>query len=343
MAELHAGGEAFAPALSRGGMKTLSTALGALTALAVGGAVAWWGWGLTTRSIDDIPVVRALDGPMKRRPVDPGGLTLDTTDLSINTMLTGREAQGTALAPAPERPMAEDLPAPRLTAPIADTSGAAPARVVAGLDRPLGPFETPLPGRGAASSPATPFTDRLEAQRKLARETAAADAAANAAKAEAADALAAAQAALAAPAPATLSAAPPVDPPDAGVAAPRVAPVSYPRPEKLAQLRAEETAASRAAAASAAAAAPRIIALGDAAVQFGAFESIEVAEAQWVRQMRRNPDLLDSYIHTVTTVRSGGRTLFRLRAGPMGSLDDAKNLCVAIEARGDACYALRVK
>lgn len=342
MAEIHAGGEAFAPALSRGGVKSLSTALGALSALAVGGAVAWWGWGLTTRSIDDIPVVRALDGPMKRRPVDPGGLTLDTTDLSINTMLTGREARDVALAPAPERPVPEDLPAPRLTLPPSATTGAAPRRGTAGVDRPLGPFETPLPGRTDAA-PATPFTDRLEAQRKLARDTAAAEAAANAAQAQAAAAQAAAQAAFAAPASAILSAAPPVDPPDAGAAAPRIAPVSYPRPEKLAQLRAEEAAASRAAAASAAAAAPRTIAVGDAAVQFGAFESAEVAEAQWVRQMRRNPDLLDSYIHTVTTVQSGGRTLFRLRAGPMASLDDAKNLCEAIEARGDACYALRVK
>jgi hypothetical protein len=319
MAEIHAGGAGFGPSPARSGVKTLSTALGALAALAVGGAVLWWGWGLITRDIDDIPVVRALDGPMKRRPENPGGMTLDTTDLSINSMLTGEGAGDVALAPAAERPVAEDLPASRL--PVI---GAAPAGTAA-----LGPFEARAPGIAA----------------QLKGQAAAREAAAFAADQQAAaqiDALAR-LAVETAPAPEDeiLTPADPVDPPDVGAAAPRMAPVSPARPEPTARLQAEQVAATEAAAA--AAAPPKALSTGDAAVQLGAYNSAEVAESQWARQMRRNEDLMRSHVHAVTTVKSGGRTLYRLRVGPLGSLDDARNLCEALKARGDACNPVTVK
>jgi hypothetical protein len=322
MAQTHAGGEAFPPAHSRGGVATLSTALGALTALAIGAAVAWWGWGLTSRDIDEIPVVRALDGPMKRRPVDPGGMSLDTSDVSITTMLTRREERSAGLAPPRERPLDEDLPVPRL---------APPSPVPVDGTRSLGPFETPTPGAPAQLS----FAERLAAQRLVAKQ--ATDAAALAAEVLA-DVAEAPPTSLRAAA--VLAAAGPVDPPDAGPAAPRVAPVSFARPERLAELRAAETAASRAAEA---AAVPRALSVGDMAVQFGAYNSAAVAAGQWARQLRRNGDLLRDFVHSVTTVRSGGQTLHRLRAGPFASLDEAKNLCEALKARQHACLPVRME
>lgn len=316
MAEIHAG-DGFDPVPSRGGVKTLSTALGALTALAVGGAVLWWGWGLTTRNIDEIPVVRALDGPMKRRPEDPGGLTLDTTDLSINSMLAGEGAGDVALAPATERPAAEDLPASRLPVVGAPTAGA----------KPLGPFETPA---------ATGMADRLKAQ-AAARDAAERDADKQAAaQIDALARMAAAEAAGDILAPAA-----PVDPPDAGAAAPRAAPMSPARPEPQARVAAAEAAATEIAAA--ASAPPRTLSPGDPAVQLGAYNSAEVAESQWARQLRRNEDLMRGHVHAVTTVKSGGRTLYRLRVGPLASLDAARNLCEALKARGDACNPVKVK
>ncbi|MFT4792615.1 MAG: cell division protein FtsN [Paracoccaceae bacterium] len=316
MAEIHAGG-GFGPVPSRGGVKTLSSALGALTALVVGGAVLWWGWGLTTRNIDDIPVVRALDGPMKRRPADPGGLTLDTTDLSINSMLTGTDAGEVALAPAAEGPMPEDLPATRLA-----TTGAGA--------RPLGPFETPaVPG----------IADRLKAQataRAVAEREADRQAAA---QIDALAAIAVADAPVGVPEP--LSPADPVDPPDAGTAAPRAAPMSPARPDPA--VRVATAAAAAAATELAATAAPKTLSLGDPAVQLGAYNSVDVAESQWARQLRRNEDLMRGHVHAVTTVKSGGRTLYRLRVGPLESLDAARNLCEALKARGDACNPVKVK
>ncbi|MFO7857165.1 MAG: SPOR domain-containing protein [Paracoccaceae bacterium] len=93
----------------------------------------------------------------------------------------------------------------------------------------------------------------------------------------------------------------------------------------------------------AAAAPPIALGAGDVAVQLGAFDSEAIAEAQWRRHLDRNEDLLGRLAHAVTTVRSGGRTLWRLRAGPMPSVARAQELCAALEARGDACIVARLR
>ncbi|HKK35885.1 MAG TPA: SPOR domain-containing protein [Paracoccaceae bacterium] len=93
----------------------------------------------------------------------------------------------------------------------------------------------------------------------------------------------------------------------------------------------------------AAAAPPIALGAGDVAVQLGAFNTEAIAEAQWRRHLDRNEDLLGRLAHAVTTVRSGGRTLWRLRAGPMPSIARAQELCAALEARGDACIVARIR
>ncbi|MEO0680495.1 MAG: SPOR domain-containing protein, partial [Pseudomonadota bacterium] len=94
----------------------------------------------------------------------------------------------------------------------------------------------------------------------------------------------------------------------------------------------------------AAGAAPtRDLAAGALAIQLGAFNTEAIARDQWRRHAARNADLLSGLSHAVTTVQSGGRTLYRLRAGPMASRARAQELCAALKARGDACITARVR
>ncbi|SFI21222.1 Sporulation related domain-containing protein [Albimonas pacifica] len=109
--------------------------------------------------------------------------------------------------------------------------------------------------------------------------------------------------------------------------------------------RAEMAAAAAAAAAAIPAPTPAAtsLATGDIGVQLGAFNSQAIAESQWRRAQRRHEDLLSGLAHAVTTVESGGRTLYRLRAGPVADRGQAQELCAALKSRGDACIVATIR
>jgi hypothetical protein len=117
-------------------------ALAAAVSLAVTGAVVVWAYRLGVRDAYEVPVVRALDGPSKIRPEEPGGAQFAHQGRSVYDAVAGAAAQAPAsvtLAPAPESLADEDAPmtpparpAPAATGPAA----AAPVEpvVVAPLD-----------------------------------------------------------------------------------------------------------------------------------------------------------------------------------------------------------------
>lgn len=109
--------------------------------------------------------------------------------------------------------------------------------------------------------------------------------------------------------------------------------------------RAEMAAAAAAAAAAvpAPAAVATELAAGDIGIQLGAFNSQAIAESQWRRAQRRHEDLLGALTHAVTTVDSGGRTLFRLRAGPVADRSKAQELCASLKSRGEACIVATIR
>jgi cell division septation protein DedD len=123
--------------------------------------------------------------------------------------------------------------------------------------------------------------------------------------------------------------------PQADGRAPAASPPAPARPRDIAALRARQAAAPAPEAPS--------LASGDQAVQLGAFDSQAIAESEWRRHLSRNGDLLDGFAHAVTTVQSGGRTLWRLRVGPLPDRRRAQELCAALQARGDACIPARVR
>lgn len=121
---------------------------------------------------------------------------------------------------------------------------------------------------------------------------------------------------------------------DASTVAPKAAPVALRRPSRATS---QPQEASLLAEPRAAALASRI------QIQLGAFNSEEIAGQQWADLKNRNGDLLSGRARVVTPVVSGGRRLFRLRAGPFNDVDEASTLCRALKARGEDCIVARAR
>jgi cell division septation protein DedD len=119
-------------------------------------------------------------------------------------------------------------------------------------------------------------------------------------------------------------------------AAPRFAPSAPPRPARQA---AAPTTTQPAEVAE-----PRAAALASAIqIQLGAFESEEVAAQQWEAIKSRNSDLLEGRGRVITPVLSGGKRLFRLRAGPFDTVQQASALCRGLKGRNEACIVARAR
>jgi len=71
---------------------------GAAVSLSLVVGLSVWAWQLTMRDVSGVPVIRALEGPMRIAPEDPGGSQADHQGLAVNRIAAGQEA-----APGPER------------------------------------------------------------------------------------------------------------------------------------------------------------------------------------------------------------------------------------------------
>jgi hypothetical protein len=107
--------------------------VGAVISLAVFVGIVTWGAKTVLRDSSGVPVVRALEGPARVAPEDPGGLLVAHQGLTVNevagSQITGAADDPLQLAPRPINLQAEDQPIqPLLDREIA--IAAAPAAVV---------------------------------------------------------------------------------------------------------------------------------------------------------------------------------------------------------------------
>ncbi len=96
--------------------------------------VAIWGFELVMRDVSGVPVVRAIEGPAREAPDDPGGTQAAYQGLAVNTVAAEGEAEEmperVSVAPAPLALEDEDMPAAELAAlpePGADAPSTADA------------------------------------------------------------------------------------------------------------------------------------------------------------------------------------------------------------------------
>ncbi len=107
---------------------------GAVSSVALVIGLGIWGYRLAVRDIAGVPVIRAIEGPLRVAPVDPGGEQADHQGLAVN----GVAADGAA-APPPDRLVLAPKPveltledAAGLSAPLPPEGEMQPAR----LDNP---------------------------------------------------------------------------------------------------------------------------------------------------------------------------------------------------------------
>lgn len=272
-----------------GGFQSIINWAGALMSVALVAGLATWGYQLTMRDVTGVPVVRALEGPMRVAPENPGGEPAEHQGLAVNAVAAAGEAEAPAdrlvLAPRPVALSEEDMPAaaePRL----------APAEAVAAE---------------AEEAPEEAEIDPIHAALLMAVEGADTEEAAAPAGAE----------------PELLRAAVP------GV-------TRSPRP----LARPADMLATRAAAAVTPAEieiAATEVAPGTNLVQLGAYDTAEVARAEWQRLSGRFSTLLEGKQRLVQAAQSGGRTFYRLRAVGFADISDARRFCAALTAEKAGC------
>ncbi|SDX24057.1 SPOR domain-containing protein [Roseicitreum antarcticum] len=126
----------------------LANWFGAVLSLSLVAGIGYWSYNLMVRDVTGIPVVRALEGPMRISPDNPGGRQAAYQGLAVNAVAADGQAGGIAdevvLAPQPIDLTAEDVPA---------RSGATPSASDIDTTRALEVAFRPGPDEGADDEP----------------------------------------------------------------------------------------------------------------------------------------------------------------------------------------------
>jgi hypothetical protein len=291
-----------------------------------------WAWRLGTRDATEVPVIRAMEGPSRMQPADPGGLQAAHQGLEVNGVLGG----------APERSRASEIPPARPTPPALAKEDAPQGELVASAPQALaekvaGQVAAKLaaPNEGAAAAAVQPIlpSDVTADEEGLLGGAGEAAEVPGAEVAGADDAAASAvrprnrpaglQVARAeAPVRATSAAAPPV-----AEAAPEPA-AARPAPAKAASVATNEVGSVQS---------------GARLVQLGAFDSEEITRKAWSSLVAKNPDLLSSKSLYVERTTSNARVFYRLRVAGFQSADDTRRMCEALRGRGVACIPVTLQ
>ncbi|MFN3281756.1 MAG: SPOR domain-containing protein [Tabrizicola sp.] len=281
---------------------------GAVTSLALVIGLGVWGYRLAVRDVNGVPVIKAMEGPMRVAPADPGGAIADHQGLAVNEL-----AETGAAAPPPDRLIL--APRPMELQPE-DVAG------LAGLTQP---------GLTEASAP----TGALPADRDLALAAAppteSADPTEIAIDAALAEALGEIpDAALFEPADMPIPELEEAEPVPEGAILASIRPKARPRAQAPAP---EATGALP----EATEVDPATIPTGTRLVQFGTFDTADEARAAWGELQVRFGELMAGKAMVVQPAESGGRTFYRLRGHGFDGEDDARRFCAAFVSEGATC------
>lgn len=138
----------------RGKFLPIATAVLALLGFA---GIIWYAyqWGVGGVAPEELPVIRAEEGPSKIRPESPGGLEVPYQEtLALNDLQPDpAKPQVERLLPPPETP----LPPPKVVAPAAPVDAPPPSTAeIAPEPAPTAPVAPPAPETTAKSAPPAP-------------------------------------------------------------------------------------------------------------------------------------------------------------------------------------------
>lgn len=308
--------------------------LGAAGSLALVVGIGVWGYKLVMRDVSGVPVVRALEGPMRIQPENPGGLPADHQGLAVNTVA----AQGAAappadrlmLAPRPvslsdeDVPMSEIKPTP---ASLSSTDAVRPETVEAFRNGQIDKLVQELT-RGAGQLSGSENALLEEEKTELAS--------------------------IEQPAPLTA-----IDPADLAQATSGNALVGetgvhrslrpMARPGRAVPSDSSAMAATNAAVKAALGTAtavdldPEALSAGTRLAQLGAYDTPDIARAEWDRLYGRFGEYMDGKQRVIQEASSGGRTFYRLRAAGFDDLSEARHFCSVLVAERADCIPVTTR
>ena len=292
----------------------LTNLTGAVVSLALVIGVGVWGYKLLVRDVSGIPVVRAAAGDMRVRPEEPGGSFAANQGLSVNTVSALGTADDAAdevrLAPQPMDLADEDQPMPEVERAAIERAPVAPA-----------------PAQTAQEQVAPAANDIADALESGSIDSLVAQLTNGIAPMEAMEDTGAAVLASVETAnvPAVLT--------GDGMRVslrPTLRPKRSTTPSNVVPVSASAANSSIDVDASSLPAGTRL-------VQLGAFDSPEIALAQWGKLSARFAPFMEGKKRIVMEAKSGGRTFYRLRAQGFEDIGDARRFCSALVAESVDC------
>lgn len=303
---------------SAGTVARVTNLIGAALSVALVGGLGYWGYDLMVRDVAGIPVVQAMEGPMRVQPDDPGGERAAHQGLAVNRIAAHGEA-----APPPE----EIVLAPRSADLEAEDVARRVLRATPAVAR--APEAQPQPALGQPSDPLeaailAAATGVMTAEAELSGDG------------------------LIEVVPASLSG-------PARSLRPRLRPAGFGAAGAAATVEAPQTAPSAAAIVPAAVASsapaatpgrevdPAALVPGTRLVQFGTYADPAEARAAWADLGGRFGALMDGKGRVIEPAEALGRTFYRLRAAGFEDLADARRFCAPIIAEGGDCIPVLVR
>jgi hypothetical protein len=309
---------------------------GAALFLVLVAAMALWAYRLGTRDAAEVPIIRAMEGPARIQPEDPGGLRAAHQGLEVNSVLAGDPAPAPAavapLAPPPAVLAEEDGPQGELVldAPAAMDEAA----LEAGDDLRMPPQDEPMAGEDVAEPDPSVDAEAAAVLAAVLGETNDAEAT------DPAPAEAAGPRPLRRPANLIVARAPTQAATTAAPAAPAAA---SPAP---AASRPAAPPATPQAAAPAQASAPREVSSvpsGARMVQLGAYDNEALTRQAWQRLVASNGDLLGSRSLFVERTTANARVFYRLRVAGFDNAEQTRVMCEQLRARGVDCIPVTLR
>ncbi|MBV7409951.1 SPOR domain-containing protein [Maritimibacter sp. DP1N21-5] len=298
--------------------------VGAVLSIALVAGLAVWGYKLAMRDVTEIPVVAALEGPMRVAPDDEGGSEAAHQGLAVNNVAAQGTAEGPAsqvmLAPASDQLSEEDVPA------VAAALGSEPLETT--QDAQIVPasatVEEALPDAGVDADDDAARAAALAMAEQIANGAAPLSG-------EEADLTMTDETEV-------LGAS--VDLVDASTPGVAVSPRPRPRPEALVARSSANPSSDPLLAATSSAVAEvsaADIPVGTRLVQIGAYDSVDVARTEWDQLAGRFSDYMGDKSRVIEEASSGGKTFYRLRVMGFDDLSDARRFCAALMAGNANC------
>ncbi len=289
-----------------------------------------WGYKLWVRDVSGVPVVRALEGPMRIAPADPGGVAAEHQGLAVNRIASEGEAAPPAdrlvLAPRPVTLADEDQsPAEQqaeqqqeAVAQLAAAEEAEAVEAAGAIDRAI------AEALGSVAEAGEPMASDVESIVTASVEATDDEPGTPLALVETPE-----------PQPEAV-AAPEAADPESGAGMAR-SPRPMAKPQNVALIQASESAVTADAVGTYDVVDPATIPVGTRLAQLGAFDSVGVAEAEWTTLSEQFEDVMGGKGRVIQEAASGGKTFYRLRVAGFEDINDARRFCSVLLAAGASC------